>query len=223
MGAVLYCRVSTEEQANEGVSLAAQKERLEGYARAFSIEVVANIEDAGVSAKSLDRPGLKRALKMLRAGQADVLAVTKIDRLSRSVGDIASLVDKYFGDRGGKSLISLAENFDTRTASGRMMLNLLAAFGQMERELIAERTRDALQHKKRQGFVLGRAPLGYQLEHGRLVEDAAELEVLERVRALHRDGLSLRQIASQLKTEDRKTKRGGAWHAATLAKLLSRR
>ncbi len=85
-----YARVSTEDQAREGVSLAAQRAKLEAYATALDLELVAVREDAGVSAKTLDRPGLRAALEDLRAGRADALLVPKLDRLTRSVRDLGT-------------------------------------------------------------------------------------------------------------------------------------
>lgn len=223
MRVAAYARVSTEEQASEGVSLAAQREKLIAYAKLYDLEVIEVIEDAGQSAKTLKRAGLRRALKLLRCGGADGLLVAKLDRLTRSVADLAKLIAEYFDERRGKSLLSVADQVDTRTAGGRLVLNVLVSVAQWEREAIAERTRDALRHKKAQGIALGQAPLGYRRgESGALVEDAAELAVVARTRELHAGGRSLRQIAAQLTEEGMHTKRGGAWRAGTIAKLLAR-
>src|SRR5581483_12046023 len=98
------------------------------------------IEDAGLSAKSVDRPGLQRALTMLRNGEADGLLVAKLDRLSRSIGDWDMLVREFFGQKADKRLFSVAEAVDTRSADGRFLLNLQMALAQREREITAERT-----------------------------------------------------------------------------------
>lgn len=217
-----YPRVSTEEQAAEGISLDAQRARLEAYCSAFGHELVEVIADAGVSAKSLKRPGLRRALKMLRAGQADGLLVVKLDRLTRSIRDLVDLVDKYF--KPGKSaLISVGESIDTATASGRMMLNLLGLMAQWEREAIAERTREALQHKKRAGARLGQVPYGYRREGNAFVPDPAEQAVIARVRELAAGGAKLSAIAITLKAEGLRTKGGGEWHLTTIRNLVRNR
>ena len=94
--AVGYIRVSTDKQADHGISLDAQRTKLEAYAALYDIELVAVIVDAGVSAKTLQRPGLQQALGMLRRGEADALLVAKLDRLTRSVKDLGTLLDAYF-------------------------------------------------------------------------------------------------------------------------------
>src|SRR4051812_40067194 len=137
---IAYLRVSTASQADEGVSLDAQRSKLEAYARAVDLTIVEVVVDAGVSAKTLDRAGLKRALALLDTGAASGLLVAKLDRLTRSVRDLGDLVDRYFSHRF--ALLSVADAIDTRSAGGRLVLNVLASVSQWEREAIAERTRD---------------------------------------------------------------------------------
>jgi site-specific DNA recombinase len=197
---VAYLRVSTDKQADRGVSLDAQREKVEGYARLYDLEIVEVIVDAGASAKTLDRPGLDKALGMLRSGQVDALLVAKLDRLTRSVRDLCDLVDRYFRD-GKRSLLSVGEQVDTRSANGRMVLNLLTTIGQWEREAIGERTSTAMQHKAARGeFTGGDAPFGFRLaedgEH--LAEVAAEQAVVAQARSLRAAGLSLRAVGEAL-------------------------
>ena len=123
-----YVRVSTEQQAGEGVSLDAQRTKLHAYALAMDLELVDIFQDAGLSAKSLARPGLQATLDALDAGKASGLVVVKLDRLTRSVRDLGELVDRYFASRF--SLLSLSDSIDTRTASGRLVLHVLGAVGQ---------------------------------------------------------------------------------------------
>src|SRR4051812_45082579 len=154
-------------------------------------EIVASITD-DVTGKHLKRPGIQRALKMLRKGEADGILVTKIDRLTRRTRDLEELVEKYFGAK--HTLVSLAEKVDTSTAMGRAMLSLTGMFAQLERELIAERTRDALQYKKQRGAKLGALPLGFRRIKGqdgkvvRLELDETEQRVLERALELEQAG-----------------------------------
>ena len=155
-----YIRVSTEQQAGEGVSLDAQRARLEAYALAVELELVAVCEDRGLSAKSLARPGPKAALAMLEKGEASGLVVTKLDRLTRSVKDLGDLVERYFASRF--SLLSLSDSIDTRTASGRLVLHVLGAVSQWEREATAERTKDALAQIRSAGARLGGEGLGWR-------------------------------------------------------------
>lgn len=223
-----YCRVSSREQADEGVSLGAQRAKLQAYAVAMDLELVALEEDAGVSAKSLDgRHGLSRALAALDAGRADGILVAKLDRLTRSVRDLGHLVDRYFASKW--SLLSVADSIDTRTASGRLVLNVLTSVAQWEREATGERTRDALAHLKSEGVLLGAIPLGVRRTgevdaSGRriMVSIEDELHTIERMRELRCAGMSLRQIARKLVAESRSTKRGGRWEAATVGAILKR-
>lgn len=225
MKVVGYTRVSTEEQASGGFSLAAQREKLEQYCRLYDLELVEIIEDAGVSAKSLDRPGLQRALKMLKGKQAVGLVIAKLDRLSRSVGDWNDLIDGYFGERAGKQLFSVADSIDTRSAAGRMVLNILMSVAQWEREAIGERTADALQHKRRKGERTGKVPFGSDLAADgiTLVDNATEQEALRIISQLRAAGQSLRAIASELTRRGIATKEGkGAWTHTTIARICAR-
>ena len=130
---VAYLRVSTDHQADRGVSLEAQRAKVEAYASLYDLELVAVEVDAGASAKSLSgRPALSRALSMLEAGEADALLVVKLDRLTRSVRDLGALLDTF--QAGGWELMSVSEQVDTRTAAGRLVLNVLASIFQWERE-----------------------------------------------------------------------------------------
>jgi DNA invertase Pin-like site-specific DNA recombinase len=211
MRVIGYTRVSTEEQATEGVSLAAQAEKLKAYAGLYDLELVDVIEDAGQSAKTLNRPGLQQALEMLRTGQAEGLLVCKLDRLTRSVSDMAHLIESYFGDRAkhASTLLSVADQVDTRTASGRLVLNILSSVSQWEREAIGERTRAALQHLKATGVKLGAPPM----------EDAPTIARIVELRSL---GRTFRQIAAALQSEGRATMRGGRWAPETVRKVLGR-
>jgi DNA invertase Pin-like site-specific DNA recombinase len=222
-----YVRVSTEHQADGGVSLDAQRAKLEAYAVAMDLDLVALVEDAGVSAKTLNRPGLRRALAMLDAGEAEALLIVKLDRLTRSVRDLGDLVERYFASRC--SLLSVSDSIDTRTAAGRLVLNVLTSVAQWEREATGERTRDALVHLKAEGVKLGGEALGWRraettdAEGRRTVEDIdSEAETMNRIFALRAKGRSLRDIAAILTAEGRSTKRGGAWAAETVRKVLAR-
>lgn len=140
--AVGYIRVSTDKQVDHGVSLDAQRAKLDAYAALYDLTLVEVIVDAGVSAKTLDRPGLQRALGMLRKGQVHALLVAKLDRLTRSVEDLGELIRTVFVT-GKADLLSVGEQIDTRTAAGRLVLNVLGSVAQWERETIGERTAEA--------------------------------------------------------------------------------
>jgi DNA invertase Pin-like site-specific DNA recombinase len=207
-----YIRVSTDKQAEHGVSLEAQRAKLEAYASLYELTLVEVIVDAGVSAKTLDRPGLQRALGMLRTGQATALVVAKLDRLTRSVKDLGTLVEDYFSS-DNISLLSVADNIDTRTAAGRLVLNVLGSVAQWEREAIGERTKDALAHKKAQGHKTGGdVPYGCRLgDDGKtLVPDDAEQALLTAIRDARRRGLSQRAVLAELTQHGFTTRKGTA-------------
>lgn len=207
MKVIGYVRVSTEEQAREGVSLAAQERRLRAYAELYELEVLEVCSDAGVSAKTLERPGLERALRALEEGLAGGLLIAKLDRLTRSVADWNDLIDRFFGRKA--ALFSVGEQIDTRTAGGRLVLNVLVSVAQWEREAIGERTAAALRHLKDQGVKLGAPRL----------EDP---DTIARIRELLEKDVSLRGIARTLEQESFPTLRGGRWRAATVSKIARR-
>ena len=178
------------------------------------------------SAPKISGDGLARALGMLKAREASALIVSKLDRLTRNVRDLADLLEKYFAS-GLASLISLGENVDTRTAGGRLVLHVLTSVAQWEREANAERTREALQHLRRQGVRMGASGLGWRYStrnaDGRcaveIVED--EQRVVGHIRELRAAGLTMRSIAATLTAENIPTKRGGHWHPGTIARILN--
>ena len=217
-----YVRVSTEEQSRDGVSLEAQRAKLAAYCDLYDLDLVEVVEDAGVSAKSLRRPGLDRVLELLAAGEADGLVVEKMDRLSRSIVDWNLLIDRFFGDRGGRSLFSVGEQIDTRTASGRMVLNVLMSVSQWEREAIGERTRDALAFKRSRSERIGPTPYGFDLaEDGvHLVENAAEQAVSAEIRKLAAGGMSRSAIARDLNGRGLTTKQGKRWSHTHVGRVL---
>lgn len=226
--AIGYVRVSSEQQAAEGVSLDAQRHKLRDYCRAMDIELVDIVADEGYSASTLKRPGLQSALTMLRKGQADSLIIVKLDRLTRCVKDLGLLCEQYFGDSKPYTLLSLSDAIDTRSASGKLVLNVLTSVAQWEREAISDRTREAMGHLKRQGVRVGGAPYGWRYSDtpdasGRryLVEDPAEQRAIQRACELHKQGLSPERIAVCL-TQEGLPSRGPRWYKRTLYTLLRR-
>lgn len=224
MRIVTYSRVSTTEQATEGVSLAAQADKLRTFASLHELNVVAELQDAGASAKTLDRPGLQEALRLLRTGQADGVAVVKLDRLTRSVADWQSLIDQYFSERAGRQLMSVSDSIDTRTAAGRLVLNVLLSVAQWEREATAERTRDALRHKRRRNERTGGIPFGYNLASDgvSLVENIEEQAALAVIVDLRERRASLREIAAALNARGVRAKNGRPWQHTSVDRILRR-
>jgi site-specific DNA recombinase len=226
MNVIGYPRVSTEEQFKDGVSIDAQIAKIKAYCLLYGLNLVDIIVDAGVSAKSLKRPGLQAALAMLKAKKADGIVVTKLDRLSRSVKDWNVLIDLYFGEKAGKMLCSVNDQIDTRTAAGRLVLNVLMSVAQWEREATGERTRDALQHKISKGERVGKVLFGYDLADDgvNLVPNIAEQAVIAEIRRLRYDGFSLREIGVELTRQGIGTKEGNcSWGHQAIARILDRK
>ncbi len=218
---VAYVRVSTEKQADRGVSLEAQQAKIRAYAELYGLELVDVIVDAGVSAKTLGRPGLSRALGMLTTGDAEALLVVKLDRLTRSVRDLGTLVESYFADPQGPALLSVSEQVDTRTAAGRLVLNVLAAVSQWEREAIGERTSAAMKHLADQGeYIGGAAPFGFRLENGRLVAHEPEQSIIRDAQAFRAEGLSLRAVAARLASQGYCTRAGRSFAPVQVARMM---
>lgn len=239
---VAYLRVSTNQQADHGVSLDAQREKAIQYSALYDLEITETITDAGLSASTLDRPGLQRALEMLTIGAADAILVVKLDRLTRSVADLAELIETYFA-AGKWALLSVGEQIDTRSAAGRLVLNVLASVSQWEREAIGERTSTAMQHKLAAGeYIGGPPPYGKKLSacgrtadacrkaggcenaqvaHGLLLDVPEELEVIATARELRTTGLALHKVGKQLAARGFLSRTGKMFAAGQVARMVA--
>lgn len=204
-----YVRVSTDKQIESGAGIEAQISYLQQEAdrRGLELEIVS--EGEGASGKSMGkRSALNDAMKRLDKGEASALIVSKLDRLTRSVADFLTILER--SRKGNWSLIIGDLAIDTSTPMGEAMATISATFAQLERRRIGERTKDGLAQKKLQGVVLGRP----------VVMQAA---TVERIISLHNDGKGFNEIARILNAEAIPTTRGGAyWYASTVSKTLSR-
>ena len=206
MKVIAYTRVSTDEQVDSGLGLAAQRTAILAEAERRGWDEVEFIEDAGYSAKDLQRPGIQAAMDALKHHRADVLVVSKLDRLSRSLIDFAGLMDQ--ATRQHWALVSLDIGFDTGTPSGRAMASMMAVFSQLERELIGQRTRDALRALQARGVRLGRP---------RQLPGAVAARIAESRRA----GATLQAIADELNADGIATAQGGAkWRPSSVRSVL---
>ena len=220
MRAIGYIRVSTDKQADRGVSLEVQSEKVRAMAVVHGAELVDVIVDAGESAKSLSRPGMARLLFLVDTGAVDTVIIAKLDRLTRSVKDLAELLERL--TKHGVSLVSVAESLDTGSAAGRLVLNIMTAVSQWEREAIGERTRDAMRHKKSKLEFVGNAPYGFRLaaDKRHVEPEPGEQAILERIQRLRKSGKSLRKIAEQLNRMKIRTRQGSRWRHEYVARLL---
>jgi len=217
MRAIGYVRVSTDKQADHGVSLEAQEAKIRAMA------VVQLIVDGGESAKNLNRPGMERLLTLVNERKVDAVIIAKLDRLTRSVKDLCGLLDLF--DKKGIALISVAESLDTGSAAGRLVITIMGAVSQWERETIGERTRDAMQHMKSNGVCVGNIEYGFRRapdgEH--LEPDPQEQEVLSAIRDLRAGRCTLRGIAAELNARGWTTRRASAWRLEHVARIVGAR
>jgi DNA invertase Pin-like site-specific DNA recombinase len=210
MRAVAYIRVSTAEQGESGAGLEAQRRAVTSEAERRGWVLLGVHEDRASGRSTKNRPGLKKALGLLEKGEADALVVSKLDRLSRSLQDFASLMER--SRREGWALVALDLGVDTSTPAGEMVANVMMAVAQWERRVIGQRTKDALAVKReelaREGRKLGRRPL--------LRED-----VRRRIVKMRERGMSVPAIVARLEAEGTPTATGtGRWRVATVQGVL---
>lgn len=223
--AIGYVRVSTAEQADSGLGLEAQRRRIAAYCEAQGWDLVQIVADEGLSGKALDRPGLARAVGLLRPGR--ILVALKLDRLTRGgARGLDELTEQVLASGGDWATVE--GSYDTSSAMGRFMTRLVAEIAQLEREQTAERTMQALGVKRENRERLGTTPLGFVTiedadgaRHVRLDENGQHTVRL--AREWRRQGLSLRQIAAKLTDHKRPTLRGGRWSAGNVARLIEPR
>ena len=203
-----YARVSTDEQADSGLGLEAQRTAIEAAALSRGWDLVGIVEDAGVSGTVApeSRPGFGSVLRDLEDGTVDGVVVAKLDRLSRRLTHSTQFLDMV--DRNRWHLSVLDVNIDTSTAGGRLVANLMGSVNQHFRDVIAENTKAALAAKRRRGERLGRPVTLPEETRGRIASDRAT-------------GQTLQAIADALNEEGVPTARGGArWYPATVRKVL---
>lgn len=223
-----YVRVSTTEQAKDGASLDAQEADISNYCALYEHELIHVIRDEGESGKSLQRPGVQEAIELVESGSADGLIITKLDRLSRSVRDLLEVAESRLKD---KSIISVREQFDTTTAAGRLVFNMLASVAQWERETIADRVSQTLQYLKSKGVWLGRVPYGYTRTEERdtegrriIVENQEEQSILKYILTCrsYQKPISYHRIADLLNKGEIKPRFADKWSAQTIHNIATR-
>lgn len=231
-----YIRVSTGHQAESGLGLADQRAKIESYCDLYELDLIDVIADEGCSGRSLKgRSGVQELID--RADNYDGIVIAKLDRLTRSVRDLQTILDTLLSK---VELHSVSEKIDTSSSTGRLILNVLTSVASWEAEVAGERTSAALNEKKRQAqteesaeakrqgraarrvTVNGRPPFGYRWEAGKLVEVEAEQIILNKIKLLRESGLTYARIAEELAERGHLTKRGGRWRAGSVRDILVR-
>jgi DNA invertase Pin-like site-specific DNA recombinase len=206
MRAIGYCRVSTEEQGDSGAGLEAQEATIRSEVKHRGWDLLDLRSDVGSGKSMKRRDELGRTLRDLRDGKADALVVAKLDRLSRSVLDFASLMETAKDEDW--SLVVLDLGVDTTSTNGKLIVHIMIALAQWERELIGDRTRTALQAVRARGDALGR-------------RSGIDADTVRLIRVLRDSGSSWRKIADTLDSESVPTGQGGEWHGATVRKIYN--
>ena len=202
-----YLRVSTDEQARSGLGLSAQRERIEAEAARRKWQVEWFVDD-GWSASDLDRPGIQGALEAVSDGSCSALVASKLDRLSRSVLDLSSLLRR--GEAEGWGLVLLDFDLDTTTPTGKLVAHIISAVAEFERDRVRERTREALAVARAKGVRLGR-PV------------SLPNEINERIRAERSSGATLAAIADGLNLDGISTAHGGRqWWPSAVRAVVNR-
>lgn len=215
-----YARVSTDNQAENGFSLADQAERLQAYCTAQGWAACADYAfvDAGESGAKSDRPAYRRLLTAITERQIDRVVVIKLDRLSRNTKDFLELLD--LADAHDVGIVSIGENFDTGTPVGRAVVTVLLAFAELERKQIAKRVGDGKSQAAKAGqFVGSRIPLGYTYQNGTFTPNEHAATV-RRIFASFLAGDNMKAIAAQLDGENVPTAMGGKWAGTTVRTIL---
>lgn len=225
MKAVGYVRVSTVEQASEGISLEAQQESIRSYSAFKGLELLETVVDAGVSAGKVlsSRPGGHRLLELV--ARPDVVAVVAygLDRLFRDAADCLAVTRVWDDFSVDLHLISLGgQTVDTSTAMGRFFLTIMAGVAEMERNLIIERTKATLAHMRATGRRISPTPYGFELaEDGlHLLPNAPEQLAIKHARQLHKQGLSLRKIAARMAKRGHTCRSGKPMHPQQVKRLV---
>lgn len=220
-----YVRVSTEEQARGGSSMDAQELKIRAYCALYELELIDIIRDPGESGKNLERPGVQALLEELRRKRVDGIVIAKLDRLTRSIRDWADLIEEFFSEKAGRRLFSVNDSIDTRSASGRLVLNVLMTVAQWEREIIGERTHETLQSKIARGERCGKVRFGFDLaaDGKQLVPNQAQQAVIAMMREWRAQGKTYRDLVRMLSEMGLETKEGNRiWLPSTIKRILER-
>ncbi len=194
--AVGYCRVSTDEQAQDGLSLDYQQSRIRAYAESQDWQLIGFYIDAGYSGKDTNRPEFQRMITDLESGKANILIVLKLDRITRKQRDLLNLLEGIL-EPSGIGFKSVQEPFDTSTGMGKAFIGMVSVFAQLEGDMISERTTSILRNKQKNGEWVGRIPYGFRVKDGKLVEDIEQMEVIKQIKRLKSKGMTVRQIANR--------------------------
>jgi DNA invertase Pin-like site-specific DNA recombinase len=216
--AVIYTRVSTEDQAKEGFSLDAQLDKLRAYCKARDWTVVEEYIDDGFSGRNVKRPAYNNMIENME--KWDLLLVMKMDRIHRNSKNFMLMME--YLNKNNKEFVSMNESFDTSTAMGRFVMNIIQLIAQLESEQIGERVYIGMEQKaKTNGGVLGfNIPYGYDYINGKLEINKDEARVVKDIYSWYTEGKSMGEIAKMLNSIEVPTKKQGLWAKKTISTIL---
>ncbi len=216
----LYSRVSTDIQRDKGLSVPRQKEWLEQEVARKNLTRAEHFVDNGYSAASINRPAFSQLLARIADGSVGTVVVYKFDRVARNVRDLLDFVDLL--SKHDVSFISLSENLDTTSPTGRLMLTILGSLAEWERSITVERVKDAMYHKADRGdFCGGQPPYGYDVKDKGLVINGAEAKVVRAMYTKFEEIRTLRGLTHWMNKKAYTTKRGQTWAATTVRRVLT--
>ena len=195
----IYIRVSTFDQAREGFSLREQEERLKEFCKFKRYNIYKVYQDAGISAKNDKRPAYQEMIEDVKKGNINVIVALKLDRLTRSVYDIEKLM-KFVNDYEC-DIDCMADESNTTTSNGRMVMRIMTSVSQNEIEKCSERTKFGMAGAIKNGHLPSQAPLGYKHENKKLVIDYSTKDVVVRIFELYNNGNSYQTISNILNEE----------------------
>jgi len=216
--AAIYTRVSTEDQAKEGFSLDAQLDKLRSYCKARGWDIFKEYVDDGYSGRYVTRPAYKQMIEEMELW--DVLLVIKMDRIHRNSKNFMLMMEHL--NKNCKEFVSMSESFDTSTAMGRFVMNIIQLIAQLESEQIGERVYIGMEQKaKTNAGMLGfNIPYGYDYEDGKLIINSEESRIIEEIFQLYIQDNGLKKIADVLNEKNVKTKKGKFWAPQTISVIL---
>lgn len=202
----LYIRVSTQEQAREGISLAAQEDLLREYCKVYQYNIYKVYIDDGYSAKNMNRPALQELLEDIRQNKFNSVLVWKLSRISRNVIDLLSLLKEF--EKYDVRFISYSEQFDTNTAVGKLLITVLASVAEFERETIADNVKTALNYRASLGKPTATQVLGYIRTEEKLILVPEEAVVINLIFKEYIDCFNYSEVARRLNAMGYRGKRG---------------
>ena len=223
--AVIYTRVSTNEQAELGISLQAQHNLAQSYANFRQLHIIETISESGISGSIplSKRPGGKRLLQLVAQPNITAVIAHKLDRVFRDAADCLA-VTKHWDELGvNLHLVDIGgQPIDTSSPMGRFFLTIMAGVAEMERNLIVKRTQVAMDQLKVQGKRTGAVPYGFQLadDQKTLIPNSIEQEAIALAKRLHQQGLSLRKIAHKLDLKGYRARNGRPFYAQQIKRII---